>query len=212
MALAAVMAVVLWYVMLFGPQRAERRRVAEQVAAAERQEQELRSTLGRLRRLAAERGAQEAQLERLRRLVPPQPDVAGFILAANDAAIRSGVDWVSFSPAAPAAGTGGGPSTVGVSIAVNGGFFTVLDYLRRLESLERLVVIDSLQLSPGGQAGDALRLNATMSARMFTAAPAAPAAGSSVSATPASGAGDPEPVSTPPTAPAQSPAPVGEGG
>lgn len=177
-ALAAVMAVVLWYMFLFGPQRAERRRLADHVTVAEAQEQELRSTLARLQRVAAEQEAHEAQLERFKRLVPAEADVAGFILAANDAAVRSGVDWVSVAPAAAAAGTSGAPSALPVSIAVNGDFFTVVDYLRRLENLERLVVVDSLQLSPDASGGGAVQLTATMSARMFTAAPAAPGPGS----------------------------------
>ncbi len=191
-ALATVLAVAVWYVTLFSPERADRRRLGEQVAAAQRQEQELRSTLSRLRRLSSQRELHEAQLERLRHLVPTEPEVAGFILAANDAAVRSGVNWVSFSPAPPAPGTGGGPSAISVSMAADGDFFTVLDYLRRLEGLDRLVVVDSLQLAPASQAGGLLRVNVTMSARIFTSAPAAPAAGA--------------PAAT------QSPAPVGATG
>lgn len=211
--LAAVLAaagVLLWYVVLFGPQRSERKRLGEQVSAAQRQEQEARSTLVRLRRLEAERGVQEAQLERLRRLVPPQPDVAGFILAANDAAVPSGVDWVSVAPAAAAAGVGGGPSAIGLSIAVNGGFFPVVEYLRRLEGLERLVVMDSLSLSVGGQGAGLLQLGATLSARMFTTAPAVPAPGSPAGAA-ATGQGAQAPAATSPTPTVQSPAPVGAG-
>ena len=176
LALATVMAVVVWYVALFSPVRAERRRLGEQVATAEGQEQELRSALARLRRVASQREVHEAQLAQLGRLVPPEPDVAGFILAANDAAVRSGVNWVSFSPAPPAPGTAGGPSIISVSVAVDGAFATVLEYLRRLEHLERLVVIDSLQLAPSTQAGGALHVSGTMSARIFTTALAAPAA------------------------------------
>ena len=211
--LAAVLAaagVLLWYVVLFGPQRSERKRLGEQLSAAQGQEQEARSTLVRLRRLEAERGVQEAQLERLRRLVPPQPDVAGFILGANDAAVRSGVDWVSIAPATAVAGVGGGPSAIGVSIAVNGGFFPVVEYLRRLEGLERLVVVDSLSLSVGGQGAGLLQLSATLSARIFTSAPAAPAAGSPAGAA-ATAQGAQAPATTSPTPTVQSPAPVGAG-
>jgi Tfp pilus assembly protein PilO len=104
--------------------------------------------------------------------------VAGFILGANHAAVSSGVDWLSVSPAAAVAGSGGAPSAIAVSIAVNGSFFTVVDYLRRLEGMARLVVVDSLQLAPGGGIAGPLRLNATVSARIFTtaAAPLAPGA------------------------------------
>ena len=204
------LAVVLWYVVLFGPQRSERRRLGEQVSAAQRQEQELRSTLVRLRQLEAGRAAQEAELARLRLLVPPQHDVAGFILAANDAAVRSAVDWVSVAPAAAVAGAAGQPATIAVSLAVNGGFFAVVDYLRHLEGLDRLIVVDSLQLSVGGQGLGPLRLAATMSARIFTTAPVAPAPGSPAgAAAPTQGA--PGPATTSPTSTVSSPAPVGAG-
>lgn len=179
-ALASVLSVVVWYVALFGPQRAEQRRVNKELAAAERQEQELSATLDRLRRLEAQRGDHEAQLARMRRLIPPEPGVGGFILAANHAALTSGVDWVSVAPAAPAAGTGGAPTTIALSIGVDGGFFAVLEYLRALEGLERLIVVDSLQLAPGGPVEGALQLSATMSARLFTTEPVAPAPNSEV--------------------------------
>jgi Tfp pilus assembly protein PilO len=197
---ATVLAVVLWYVLLLGPQRSEHRRLGEQTAAAQRQEQELRSTLVRLRQLEAGRAAREAELARLRRLVPPEVDVAGFILAANDAAVRSAVDWISVAPAGAVAGAAGGPSTIALSIAVNGGFAAVVDYLRHLEELDRLVVVDSLRLSVGGQGTGPFRLAATMSARLFTTAGAAATTqGTGVAAT------------TTPTPTVPRPAPVGAG-
>jgi len=183
-AVVTAMGALLWYMTLFGPERSERRQIGEEVATAEREEDKLRTTRMRLRGLETGQQAQQAQLERLRRLVPPRTDVAGFILAANDAAVRSGVDWVSVAPAATVPGAGGGPSTIGVTIAVKGGFFTIVDYLRRLEGLERLVVVDSLQLSSGGTAGGSLQLSATVSARIFTAGVAAPAPGSPAAPTP----------------------------
>jgi Tfp pilus assembly protein PilO len=181
-AVVAVVGALLWYMALFSPARSERGRLGAQVTAAERRERELHSTRVRLRGLEARRGAQQAQLERLQGLIPAQPDVAGFILGANDAAVRSKVDWVSVAPASPVAGAAGAPSSIGVSIGVNGEFFALVDYLRRLEGLGRLVVVDSLQLSPGAQAGGPLRLNATLSARIFTTAGAAPAEGSPAAA------------------------------
>lgn len=175
---AAAVGALVWYAALFAPARSERRHLGEQVAAAESQERQLHATRLRLRRLEAGQGVQRAQVEWLQRLVPPEPDVAGFLLGANDAAARSGVEWLSVAPAAVVAGVGGGPSTIGVSIGVNAGFFAFVDYLRRLEGMGRLVVVDSLQLSAsGGPAGPA-RLRATVSARIFTTAPAARTPGS----------------------------------
>jgi len=177
-ALAAAVGAILWYVALFAPLKAERGRLDTTVSAAQAKQQALRATRVSLRQLAVKQGTQQSELERLRRLIPPKPDVAGFILSANDAAVRSGVDWLSVSPAAAVAGAAGAPSTIAVSMAVNGSFFTVVDYLRFLEGMARLVVVDSLQLAPGGGLAGPLQLSATISARIFTAAaaPLAPGA------------------------------------
>jgi Tfp pilus assembly protein PilO len=184
-AVVAVVGALVWYTALYSPARRERGQLGAQVAAAERREAELLSTRVRLRSLEAGRGAQQAQLKRLQGLIPAQPDVAGFILGANDAAVRSRVDWVSVAPAAAVAGAAGVPSAIGVSIGVNGEFFALVDYLRRLEGLGRLVVVDSLQLSPGAQAAGPLRLSATLSARIFTTAGTAPVAADPAGAAPA---------------------------
>ena len=183
-AVVAGLGALAWYMTLFSPARSERALLRGKITAAEGKEQELQSTRVRLRALEAGRGAQQAQLEQLRRLIPPQPDVAGFILGANDAAVRAEVDWVSVAPASPVAGEAGGPSSIGVSIAVNGEFFALVDYLRRLENMGRLVVVDSLQLAPAGEAGGLLRLSATLSARIFTTAGSAPAAAAPAAAVP----------------------------
>ena len=174
-AVVAGLGALAWYMALFSPARSERAQLRGKTTTAEGKEQELQSTRLRLRALEAGRGAQQAQLEQLRRLIPPQPDVAGFILSVNDAAVRAEVDWVSVAPASPVAGEAGAPSSIGISIAVNGEFFALVDYLRRLENLGRLVVVDSLQLSPAGQAVGPLRLSATLSARIFTTAGSVPA-------------------------------------
>ena len=169
---------------LFSPARSERAQLRGKITAAEGRERELQAIQVRLRGLEAGQGAQQAQLDRLRRLIPPQPDLAGFILGANDAAVRAEVDWVSVAPTSPVPGAAGGPSSIGVSIAVNGEFFALVDYLSRLENLGRLVVVDSLQLSPTGGAGGLLRLSAALSARIFTTAGSAPAAAVPAAAVP----------------------------
>ncbi len=127
----------------------------------------------------------------LRAAVPSTPDLGEFILQANDIATASGIDWLSISPSPPAATGGGGPtSTIAVSIQIQGGFFEVLDYLNRLEDLERLVIVDTINISaaaptrgpaapgPAGSIGGstdssgAPDLSVTLTGRMFTDAAA----------------------------------------
>ncbi len=102
-------------------------------------------------------------------------------------AVQSGIDWLSISPSPPAVGGAGGISVITMSIEIEGGFFQVLDYLNRLEELERLVVVDAITISgatiaggDGDEGGEqtssatgAPTLSVTLNARMFTRADAA---------------------------------------
>ena len=169
--------VVVWYVTLLSWQRNERARLATRLEAAERQEKEFRTTLSELRLLAQDTEARKAELTRLAGQagqVPPDPEVARFILAANHAALAAGVDWVSFAPGATVAGTGAAPSSVPVAMEVRGRYPSLLAYLRRLETLERLVVIDSIQVSVAGVSPD-VELSVSIASRIFTGASVAPA-------------------------------------
>jgi Tfp pilus assembly protein PilO len=163
-----------WNSVFLAPRNRAKAQVQKELAAARKQEEELRRNLSELRKLGNDTRAREAELARLGRLVPADPDVAGAILALNDMARQAQVAWSSFVPA-PAAPTAGGPSTVGISMKVAGTFHQIFDYLRRLESLDRLVVVDSIALTGGGGTGGAPILNADIKARMFAAGTASPA-------------------------------------
>ena len=67
---------------------------------------------------------------------------------------------------------------------VSGTFQQVFDYLRRLELLDRLVVVDSLQLSAGAAEGAGpSRLEADIKARIFSTGTAAPVAATAAART-----------------------------
>jgi hypothetical protein len=67
---------------------------------------------------------------------------------------------------------------VGLGIKVEGGYFQVLDYLDRILELPRVVVIDTISVTPMDETTANPRLAVDLTGRMFTAQPAAPAAGS----------------------------------
>jgi hypothetical protein len=54
-----------------------------------------------------------------------------------------------------------------LSITVSGTYFSIIDYLDRIDSLPRLVVVDSVTFAPG-EGTDQVSLS--LSARMFTTA------------------------------------------
>jgi type IV pilus assembly protein PilO len=193
---AGVLVVILiWFFAFYKPKSSEVSKTNDEVATAERQQQDLDATLARLRALDKERPQQQATLDKLNAAIPATPDLAEFIFEANTAAADSGVDWLSIAPTPPAANLTGGPSVIVLNIQVQGGFFQVLDYLNRLENLKRLVITDSVNLSAGGtdtsgSAGSttattlststsdsgAPTISVTLGAKMYTSATIAPAA------------------------------------
>ncbi len=199
---AGALAVILvWFFLFYKPKSNEVSKTNDEVATAERQQQDLEATLARLQELDANRPQQQADLDKLNAAIPATPDLAEFIFEANTAAADSGVDWLSIAPTPPAASLTGGPSEIVLNIQVQGGFFQVLDYLNRLENLKRLVVTDTLNLSAGGtdtsgSAGSAgtptlststsdsgaPTLSVTLGAKMYTSATLAPAAPGAVPA------------------------------
>ena len=169
---ASVALLIAWFVLLWGPQGGELADAEERedVAVAANAELELRRD--RLVAAQAEAPALQARVEALRVAVPDSPNLAQFILDANDAATASGVDFLSISPTPPAANADPLlPSEVGLAITVDGGYFQVLDYLNRVDDMSRIVVVDTLGLSPTGtEEGGPTGLSVSLSARMFTTA------------------------------------------
>jgi Tfp pilus assembly protein PilO len=200
----ALVVILIWFFAFYKPKSSDVSKTNDEVAAAERQQQDLDATLARLQALDRERPQQQATLDKLNAAIPATPDLAEFIFEANTAAADSGVDWLSISPTPPAPNLAGGPSEIVLSIQVQGGFFQVLDYLNRLESLKRLVVTDSVNVSAGGtdtsgsagsttattlatstSSSGAPTLSVTLNAKMYTTATVAPAAPGATPTTPA---------------------------
>ena len=186
-ALAVLAAAVLlygWNSLFLSSKSQARSAVQKELTAARQSEQDLRQNLAQLRKLAADTRSREAELARLGRLVPADADVAGAIMALNDTATAAQVAWSSFTPNPQAPNASGGPAMVGISIKVGGTFHQLFDYLQRLETLDRLVVVDSISLSAGsGLTTGAPRVEAELKARMF-AAGGTPVAPGSAEATP----------------------------
>jgi len=183
-----VVVVVLWFVALWSPQSSALSDARKRKDTATQQGATLRDQLARLQQAVRDQPLKQSQLETLRVAIPDQPNLAEFILDANDAANKSGIDFLSISPTPPSgqsqrstatttpgAAAGAAPIPITMSITISGGYFQVLDFINRLNRLPRIVVVDSLNISTSG---DASTLQVSISARMFTTSP-----------TPVSGAG-----------------------
>lgn len=164
-----------WNSFFLAPKGQAKAKARTELAAARQQEQELRRNLAELRKLANDSQAREAELARLARLIPADPDVAGAIDTLNTTALQAQVKFSSFVPSPPSSTTGG-PAAISISMKVSGTFQQIFDYLRRLELLDRLVVVDSLQLSAVGESTGSPALEVDVKARMFSTGTATPAA------------------------------------
>lgn len=170
---------VVWYFGLFLPIDNARAAAVQKNASARREFQVLSATLSRLEGLESDRANQEALARRLDAAVPKNPDLGVFIVEANTIAGNAGISWISITPAATTTEVAPGFTAIPVQIKIEGGFFSVLDYLSRMEQAKRLVVVDSITTAPlppertGGKL-DPLnpQLVATMNARIFTRAEA----------------------------------------
>lgn len=165
-----------WNSVFLAPNADAKDAARKELVAARQQEQELRRNLTELRKLANDSQAREAELERLGRLIPAAPDVAGAIDTLNETAQAAQVAFSSFVPSPPSPAAPGGPSSISIGMKISGTFGQIFDYLRRLELLDRLVVVDALQLTAEAVEGTGPpTLQADIKARMFSAG-AAPAA------------------------------------
>jgi Tfp pilus assembly protein PilO len=194
-AAALVAIIALWYFVLYAPLGDDLTSAQAQTAAEQKKTDGLQADLARLQSQEKNGTQQQALLRKLNAAVPEQPDLAEFIIQANQIASDSGISFLSISPAPPAAGSG--VSVVALTITIQGSFFQLEDYLRQLETLERLVIVDGITISASsggssttGTSADSSTssggtdLSVTLTGRMFTRAAAAPADGSTGTTTP----------------------------
>ena len=175
---AAAIAVLLlaWYLLLWSPTSADLSAAKERRVAAETEAAQLEQRLQTLRLAAEDLPALTATYERVTSAVPEEPDLAEFLLAANDAAKRAGVDYLSVSPQPPALEAG--PSKIGVAISVGARYDQLLAFMEELLAMPRILVVDSIQVAPGEPGA----LAVSLTGRTFTtwvpsalAGPGAPA-------------------------------------
>jgi Tfp pilus assembly protein PilO len=184
---AVLVIVLLWWFLLYKPLGDDLSSAQAQTASEQKRTDGLEADLARLQSQAKNASQQQALLRKLDAAVPKNPDLAEFIIQANDIADSSGISFLSIAPAPPAAGEGGA-SVINMTISISGSFFQLQDYLRQLEQLERLVIVDGISITAGGtsdsaDSGGDVSLNVSLTARMFTrAAPATDASGSTGSA------------------------------
>jgi Tfp pilus assembly protein PilO len=155
------------------PRASQIRKRQAEVTAAHDQQQQLEVRLEELRGVQAEAPRNRRQLKALNREVPETARLSAIILMLNDSASDSAVDFMSVTPGNPQAEVGGQTSTIPTVIDVTGDYFSVDEFLYRLERLSRVVKVTQLSLVPGtttdGTSTSAVStLTVTISAEFYT--------------------------------------------
>lgn len=185
-AVAGFMLLLLGFIFLIRPQLAT---LGELQAQKEQELQKLNQVKLRYQQLQAikqESGQMELKLLNIKRAMPEEPELPSLMIDLQQLAEDSGLDFtnISFSQVADKGSYG----EMSITMSVEGSFFTVLDWLQRIKSLSRKVVIDTLNFS----LKEYPTLTVNVTARAFTLKPA----GASGSSQPQTSSNNPQSTST----------------
>jgi Tfp pilus assembly protein PilO len=138
---------------------------SDDLDAAKTEQQNLEAQLGTLKQDKAEAKIIRKQLNHLETKVPPTADLPSLIRLLQNAADSSAVDFMSVSPGTPAT-TVPGISTIATQINVLGSFFSVEEFMFKLETLPRAVRVTQITVGTGGDVPGQLQL--TMTGEVYT--------------------------------------------
>lgn len=185
-----------WFALI-GPQRATAASIVQATAAAEAQIVEAKRPVKIVKPTAVvQPEIRTADLYSLAKAMPSTEDMPNLLLQLDQVARSSGVTLTSIAPGPATPSTGTSFSTVTITLALSGDFYSLTDLLYRLRSLVavrngalqtsgRLFSVGSVGLTPTGTGA---QLNATVIMNAYVYGTAA-AAGALAPAAPAAAAG-----------------------
>lgn len=155
-ALAAVVLTAAWWYLLYQPQRVEQAELIEQTAQLESEREQLQSQIAVLNDVRDNEADYRSQLTRLREYIPDDPGQPDTLKALQQAADSSGVQITQLTFADPEL-VEDAPETseelaalarIPTQMTVTGGYFQVVDLLRRVEvDLARAVKVSAVTMA-----------------------------------------------------------------
>jgi Tfp pilus assembly protein PilO len=191
-----VLLLLMGWFLLIGPQRSTASSIVRATAAAEAQLVEAKTPVKVAKPAAVTQPIiRTADLYSLAKAMPSTEDMPDLLLQLDQVARSAGVTLKSIAPGAVTAAASGSFSTVTISLAFTGDFYSLTDLLYRLRSLVtvhegslqtagRLFSIGSVGLAPSG-VGSQLAATVTVNAYLYGLTPAAAAAAAAAAPAPA---------------------------
>jgi cell division septation protein DedD len=192
-----LLVVVAGYLLLIGPQRKKAAGLTKQIASTEQQIGEARAAQLKFKNTPKVR---IADLFRLTKAMPDQPDEPGIILEINEIAHATGISFDAISP--QAAQVVSGYQAIPINLVFQGNFYNLADFFFRLrklvdvqrgelESTGRLFAIDKIQFDAGDKLFPQIKATLTVDAFVYGATPGPVSAAEPASATTPSTAAPP---------------------
>jgi Tfp pilus assembly protein PilO len=184
--LGTALVVVAFWLLLWQPKQDDIATAREEIQATQDQQRGLEAELARLRSVRQEAPEAEAHLAAASAIVPESSALPSLLRQLQTAADDAGLTLTSVDVGRPAEATtdaamateavpgGGYTASLPVNVALEGGYFQIVDFLRRVETPEitpRGVLWDSATLAPN----EYPVLSATLTGRTFAWAVLPPA-------------------------------------
>ena len=183
--LAAVLLTGIWYGVLWSPQSSKLKQARAGTAQAQQQAELLQRQVAALRVELKDLPSRQAHLAQLVAALPSAAQLDSLLDQLRSAESGSGVQILSLTAAPPSSSTPGqvtsssssslsSPASaaantiqsIGLAMQATGSYPQVVDFVNRLKTVPRLLVVDSLTLSSELATGAE---SAAISARAFTA-------------------------------------------
>jgi Tfp pilus assembly protein PilO len=133
--LGAILVIALFYVLLFQPSREELATIEASIVTEQTVQQQLTSEIARLQAVREQAPEVEAELAAAEAIVPRDAALPSALRQLQLAADESGIVMQSVTASRPTVieGATDGLSSVDVNVQMLGGYFQVVDFLRRVE-------------------------------------------------------------------------------
>lgn len=146
--LAIVVTTALVVAFLIVPQFSQISVLNSQQKEIELKIQTDKNTLAQLEELKNGAATTESKLLQIGTEMPDSPQLPTLIIEMQDIANKSGVTITTFTPAQPVADVGGQYNRIAMSVQIVARWDDLLDYLRRINKMTRLLRITNITANP----------------------------------------------------------------
>jgi Tfp pilus assembly protein PilO len=164
----SIVVVILAVMLLLLPKMNEVKKVRDDVADAQATEVNLRAQLTSLQEAQANAPKTNKEIAKIETQIPPTADLPGLLRILRQAADSSAVDFFTVSPGNPILDISGQFSVISTQMTVTGSYFSLEEFLFRLETLPRIGKVTNIAISAQASATGALTLSMQLTAEFYT--------------------------------------------